>query len=873
LAQAILAEELWIIPCSSSLALHRLSAMTEVDKRSPYLLDMCRVAKGAGQGPMGTHKISIGPMFFNLPVTLLASGLLWGLAIYCMISPDDAKETLSGWQSSVTGFFTWAYIGSNGLWLFFIIGIYWFYGDARLGKDGEKPQYDDANYFMMIFCAGVGIGLIFYGAAEPMYHYIGASNRYTGAGYLNDNEKAQHAMNLTLYHWGVHGWVVYTLTAVCLGILAYRYDLPLTYRTCFFPIFGRLTWGWLGDLIDGCTIAGCIAGVCTSLGLGAQQIVTGAQRIEWVSPTCADGITSTAAAECLSDGETTARRCAVIGVITIAATVSVVSGLDTGIKLLSQIAFGAGMLLWCIVFVLDDPWYLLNLMVQSFGYYLQWITQLGWFTDAFGQLTYGEGKAVDEKGANPSWMDWWTIFYWGWWIAWSPFVGIFLCRISRGRTIKEVINFTFTIPLLYCILWFCTFGGAGIKMHRKAALLEKAGLELYNNSATFVSSKAGLDNCYDVPATLACPDSFNGVGCPTYTGDAYHANTRLSPVCKFGVKPSDTFWFDLMDQYYKMGPFLSTISIFTICIYFITSSDSGSLVVDYIASNGEEAHVAQRVYWAFTEGGLAIALLTAGGTSALKALQAVSIVSGVPLTIFVCFICLSTWVTLRYDQGNMDAVSYIPWSMQLTGGVLDYIEYAFSCGTSTLPPCLHLQGFVSSTFFPPVVIHQTYRAMKTKAQPALTTQEFFMVVLSGFCFLGFLACLIGEIADPSIGLGSVAFFCYCFFVSILVALRYEVRTIYNIEGGGIRDSLACFFLYPQALWQARMQVNEPIKADNVKAADDMENQVLAPTIAAGEPIEADKEKAADMENQVLAPPLAASASEANEKHPDNVTQS
>merc|ERR1712060_236722 len=365
------------------------------------------------------------------------------------------------------------------------------------------------------------------------------------------------------------------------------------------------------------------------------------------------------------------------------------------------------------------------------------------------------------------------------------------------------------------------------------------------NSATFVSSKAGLDNCFDVPATLACPDSFNGIGCPKYTGDAYAANTHLSPVCKFGVKPSDTFWFDLMDQYYKMGPFLSTISIFTICIYFITSSDSGSLVVDYIASNGEEAHVTQRVYWAFTEGGLAIALLTAGGTSALKALQAVSIVSGVPLTIFVCFICLSMWVTLRYDQGNMDAVTYTPWTMQLTGGVLDYIEYGFSCGTSTLPPCQHFQGFLGSTFFPPAVIFQTYRTMQTKAQPGLTLQEGVMVALSALCWLGFLACLIGEIADPSIGFGGMAFFCYCFFVSTLVALRYEVRSIYNIEGGGIRDSLACFFLYPQALWQARMQVLAQIKA---------------------------AEKAADMENQVLAPTIADSG-EPNEKQPDNVTQS
>jgi len=212
-------------------------------------------------------------------------------------------------------------------------------------------------------------------------------------------------------------------------------------------------------------------------------------------------------------------------------------------------------------------------------------------------------------------------------------------------------------------------------------------------------------------------------------------------------------------------------------------------------------------------------------------------------------ICLSMWVTLRYDQGNMDALTYTPWTMQLTGGVLDYIEYAVSCGGSTLPQCVHIQGFLVSTFFPPAVIFQTYRTMRDKAQqPGLIVQDYVMVALSAVCWLGFLACLIGEIADPSVGFGGIAFFCYCFFVSTLVALRYEVRTKYNIEGGGIRDSLACFFLYPQALWQARMQVQEQIKA-------------------------ADKEKAADMENQAIAPTLAAGAGDSNEKQPDNVTQS
>merc|ERR1712151_541848 len=167
---------------------------------------------------------------------------------------------------------------------------------------------------------------------------------------------------------------------------------------------------------------------------------------------------------------------------------------------------------------------------------------------------------------------------------------------------------------------------------------------------------------------------------------------NLSPVCKFGVKPSDTFWFDLMDQYYKMGPFLSTISIFTICIYFITSSDSGSLVVDYIASNGEEAHVAQRVYWAFTEGGLAICLLVAGGSNSLGALQSVSIITGVPLTIFVCFICLSLWFTLKCEKGEFVADQYNTWFMPLYGGIFDYIEFVFSAVARYVDKSVGFQG-------------------------------------------------------------------------------------------------------------------------------------------------------------------------------------
>jgi len=800
------------------------------DRRSKYLLDMIDEAKGTGTGPMGTHKTQIGPLLGNVPVTVLASALIWGLAIYCMADPTESKADLQAMKTSVTGFFTWAYIGSNGIWFFFIIAIYYWYGNVKLGKDDEKPEFDDANYFVMIFCAGVAIGLFFYGASEPMWHYLESTgaNRYSGAGYLNENEKATDAINVTLYHWGVHGWVVYTMTAVCLGILSYRYGLPLTYRTCFFPIFGKVTWGWIGDLIDSCTIAASIAGVCTSLGLGAQQIITGMQRIGVLNPTCVaasvvgDGNETFTDAgsvgiDCLSEDNLTSNRCILIALITILATISVISGLDKGIKLLSQIAFSGGMALLCIVFILDDHWYILNVVTQAFGVYIQWIIQIGWFTDAFAQLKFGEGHSLDGEGANSAWMDWWTIFYWGWWISWSPFVGVFLARISRGRTIREVINFTFSIPLVYCILWFSTFGGAAIRMHRRAELLVQAGTELHGD-ATYFKDTAAAGDCYKVPesvlpAGFTCPKKPEGgwptgatwpQKCPTYAEKYAVSDLNISPVCKFVSSASDSYWFDLMGQYYQLGNVLNGFTIFTIIIYFVTSSDSGSLVVDYIASNGEEAHWSQRIYWAFTEGALAVALLLAGGSDSLKALQAVSIISGVPLTVFCCFICLSLWFTLKCDAGEFVADQYNTWLMPLYGGVFDYMEFLFSFGKSSLPNPKHIWGFFVGLLFPPAILCQTC-AKTSSMSPAYKTLLPTFAIIS---WCGFLFSMIAKVALPKVGFQGLEFFFYCCHATCVVAVRYEIRTLYNIEGGGLRDSLAAFCCYPQAVWQCFWQVDQ-----------------------------------------------------------------
>ena len=336
-------------------------------------------------------------------------------------------------------------------------------------------------------------------------------------------------------------------------------------------------------------------GVCTSLGLGAIQLNAGFRRLN-------KNITFSATNQIIT-----------IWGVTACATLSVISGLKLGIRRLSELCFVIGMMLMLIILFYDDTWYLLNLYVQSIGYYLQYVVQVGFHTDAFAQLD----NAPDKLEAA-EWMNDWTIFYWGWWIAWSPFVGMFIAKISRGRTIREFINATLTAPIFYTFLWLTIFGGAGIRMERNAAL-----------------------------ANVTCSSPFGG---KTAT-KSFQGFYRLS------CRPKNDMWFDLMDQYGDLGDFLSIVSLIGgIILYFVTSSDSGSLVIDCLSANGDpDPPIPQRIFWALTEGATATALLYAGGTDALNALQAVSIVAGLPYTILLCFMCVALWRAVQMEDGDLDA--------------------------------------------------------------------------------------------------------------------------------------------------------------------------------------------------------------------------
>ncbi|CAK9012378.1 unnamed protein product [Durusdinium trenchii] len=760
--------------------------------------------KGYGSGPQGTREVNFCSIRFNPFVSFFSAVCLWCFVLYAVLDPES-DAVFGEWKNWVTSTFTWLYIGSQDYWLLYLFPLVYYYGDMKLGKDDEEPEYGDLTYLAMVWCAGVAIGLIFYGASEPLIHATDGNNRHNNDGYSNDNQKALYGLHLTMFHWGFMAWIVYCLTALTMGFLAYRRGLPLCFRTTLAPVLGKATWGWIGDLLDIVTIVTIVAGLTTSLGLGARQIVSGCQRLGWLSGT-------------LTDSELTNAACWIIGIITLCATASVVAGLEFGIKSVSYVAFMLGNFLILVVFCLDEPWYILNVFVATIGFHLQNFLETAFDTDAFAQLGVGNGQPNDGKGANPAWMDWWTIFYWGWWIAWAPFVGTFMARVSRGRTIRQVVLYTLTIPCGYAFIWFCTFGAAAIRMDRRATWLAELGSELHNNRDYFLHTDltfrpASAGKCYDVPASL-----------PSITG--YEVNPYVSPVCNFASGDSNGYWFDLMSQYYGMGQFLTFVSIVTTVLYFITSSDSGSLVVDLIAANGREAHVVQRVFWALTEGAVAIATVASGGFSSLTGLQAVSIVMGLPFTFILMVMCTSLWRALKLEAGDMPPINRrTDWALPLYGGVVDFPEFLLTCGRCPMPSKKSICAFFTALLFPGYALFKALNGLASHEQkPMPMVVRMILAKMTQLLFTAFVALHIAaavyegeQLRIEGRGLWSFGWICYISMAGFVALGRHQIRRLYSIEGSGMEDFWAALLLYPQALAQIMLQIEQtPVPQDYKK---------------------------------------------------------
>ena len=565
----------------------------------------------------------------------------------------------------------------------------------------------------------------------------------------SDNQRAQDAINLTLFHWGIHGWIVYVVVGLLLAFLNYRKDLPMTISSCFFPLLGDRIYGWMGEFIDVLSVVCTMFGVCTSLGLGAIQLNTGFQRLN------------------SNIAFSTTNQIITIWGVTACATVSVVSGLKLGIRRLSEVCFCIGMFLMLIVLFYDDTWYLLNLYVQSVGYYLQYVLQLGFHTDAFAQLR----NAPDQLEAS-DWMNDWTIFYWGWWIAWCPFVGMFIAKISRGRTIREFINATMAAPILYSFLWLSIFGGVGLRMERNAAL-----------------------------ANITCSSALGGKN----STDSFQGVYRLS------CRSKSDMWFDVMDQYGDLGTFLSVVSLIAIILYFVTSSDSGSLVIDCLSANGDpDPPVPQRVFWALTEGATATALLYVGGTDALQALQAVSIAAGLPYTILLCFMCVALWRAVQMEAEDLDPFGP-QWRVSLFAPI-------------SSPSWESTYKFLLAVLAPWYVIGFAAEKRKASSSKVLACN----MLLMGVPFYAWIGMMIVELI-PVKGISYVGWAVLFLFFAVATAIRTSIRVADGIHGNMVEDFFAVMLLYPFAAFQMDRHVmyclNEKKKKEDAENGGTYQNPV------------------------------------------------
>lgn len=469
------------------------------------------------------------PVFFGSAVLILM------LVGYTVLFPKDANSRFTHLQSSIMDNTSWFYVMAVALILLCVtfLGLSR-YGDIKLGPDHSEPSFSFGSWFAMLFSAGMGIGLMFFGVAEPVMHFLSPPLGEPGT-----VEAAREAMKLTFFHWGLHAWAIYAIVALILAFFGYRHNLPLTLRSALYPVLGDRIYGVPGHIIDVFAILGTIFGVATALGYGVLQVNSGLNYLFGFE----------------IDTQT---QVILIVIITALATISVATGLDKGIRRLSEANLLLALMLLVMVVLLGPTVLLLQMFVQNTGGYLSDIVN----------------KTFNLYAYEPTeWLGGWTLFYWAWWLSWSPFVGMFIARISRGRTIREFVTGVLFVPTGLTLIWMTAFGNTAIDM-------------IMNQGR----SSLGQAVKTDVSVAL----------------------------------------FKFL-EYFPFSHVLSMISIIMVVIFFVTSSDSSAMVVDMLASGGNsKTPVWQRVFWSSLIGIVAMVLLLAGG---LQALQTVTIASALPFSI------------------------------------------------------------------------------------------------------------------------------------------------------------------------------------------------------------------------------------------------
>ena len=480
------------------------------------------------------------------------------LVAMILIAPEQTQTLLNAAKSGIFANFSWFYVLAFSVFLgFLVILSVSSLGNIKLGNDEEEPEFGFLSWLAMLFAAGMGVGLMFFGVAEPLTHYL--SDITTGSA----EHKQQEALLHTLFHWGIHAWSVYGMIALALAYFGFRYKLPLALRSCFYPLLKERINGKLGDLIDIMALLATLFGVITTLGFGASQLGAGLHQLGWISE------------------NSFSLQVVVIAVVMSLAIFSAISGVGKGVKILSELNLTLAFCLLIFVLVAGPTLYLLSAFSDNIGTYLSNLVQLSFKTYVYEQEHTG-------------WFSGWTILYWAWWCSWAPFVGLFIARISKGRTIREFIFGVLVIPSMFGILWFTVFGNTAIWLNNG----EAAGI---------------LGQMISSPETLL---------------------------------------FKFLD-YLPLSGVTGLVSLVVISLFFITSADSGIYVLNNIASR-DKSLVAPRwqaMMWGILMSVVAIVLMQAGG---LANLQTMTLLVALPFAMLMLLMCFSLWKGLNADKKYFD---------------------------------------------------------------------------------------------------------------------------------------------------------------------------------------------------------------------------
>ncbi|MFB6117230.1 BCCT family transporter [Halosegnis sp.] len=523
----------------------------------------------------------IHPVVFPVALVIIAAFIALTIGL-----GDQASSAYTAVFNFINSTFGWFYILAVNL---FIGTILYFafskYGNIRIGGVEAEKEFSDFSWMAMLFSAGMGIGLMFFSVAEPMWHFGSSASdfmvvppAFDAAG--GTGAAANAAMAQTFFHWGFHPWAIYGLVGLGLAFFSFNRGLPLTFRSIFWPLLGERIYSWPGHLIDLVTVFATLFGLATSLGLGVAQVNTGLSFV----------LGDTLGLVSIPTG--TIPQVLLIAGITAIATASVAAGLDGGVKRLSTINLYLMFALLAFLLIVGPTVYIFGTLADGLGTYLGNFMNLAFFTGTVGGAAALGGYTV--KG----WMGSWTVFYWGWWIAWSPFVGMFIARISKGRTVREFVLGVLFLPALFSFLWLSTFGG----------------------SALWVELQGG------------------------------------GGIASAVINQGQTIAMFSMLSKFPLGAVSGLLATLLVITFFVTSSDSGSLVIDHLTSGGKhDVPKVQRIFWAVTEGAVAAVLLIGGG---LTALQTAAITTGLPFAVVLCLMCYTVYLGLDNEYEILESEAF-----------------------------------------------------------------------------------------------------------------------------------------------------------------------------------------------------------------------